>query len=76
MPVFKIIPTYDTPYSKPKLIWAKQSHDQKKKKKMCFIIISFHSQAIFNIGCHHAKSGSIVIFDEKLTFSKSLYALG
>lgn len=44
--------------------------------KMCFLITSFHSQEIFNIGCHHAKSDSTIVVDKKLTFPRSLYASG
>lgn len=43
---------------------------------MCFLITSFHSQEIFNIGCHHTKSDSTVVLDKKLTSPRSLYASG
>lgn len=43
---------------------------------MCFLITSFHSQEIFNIGCYHAKSDSTVVLDKKLTSPRSLFASG
>lgn len=45
-------------------------------EKMCFLITSFHSQEIFNIGCYHAKSDSTVVLDKKLTSPRSLFASG